>query len=39
MGVPAVCSDWREAPVAGVEVVAQGLSKSFGRANIWSDVP
>jgi len=24
--------------VAGVEVTVQGLSKSFGRANIWSDV-
>jgi phospholipid/cholesterol/gamma-HCH transport system ATP-binding protein len=28
----------QEASVAGVEVKVEGLSKSFGRANIWSDV-
>jgi phospholipid/cholesterol/gamma-HCH transport system ATP-binding protein len=28
----------QEAPVAGVEIKVDGLSKSFGRANIWSDV-
>jgi phospholipid/cholesterol/gamma-HCH transport system ATP-binding protein len=28
----------QEASVAGVEVRVEGLSKSFGRANIWSDV-
>ncbi|MDT7706714.1 MAG: phospholipid/cholesterol/gamma-HCH transport system ATP-binding protein, partial [Pseudonocardiales bacterium] len=24
--------------MTGVEVTVEGLSKSFGRANIWSDV-
>ena len=24
--------------MAGAEIVVQNLSKSFGRANIWSDV-
>jgi phospholipid/cholesterol/gamma-HCH transport system ATP-binding protein len=28
----------REASVPGVEVKVEGLTKSFGRANIWSDV-
>jgi phospholipid/cholesterol/gamma-HCH transport system ATP-binding protein len=28
----------KEASVPGVEVTVEGLSKSFGRANIWSDV-
>jgi phospholipid/cholesterol/gamma-HCH transport system ATP-binding protein len=38
IGRPAPDEKVQEAPVAGVEVKVEGLSKSFGRANIWSDV-
>jgi phospholipid/cholesterol/gamma-HCH transport system ATP-binding protein len=32
------CDRVQEASLTGVEVKVEGLSKSFGRANIWSDV-